>query len=542
MSRGAFALVLHSHLPWLAHHGRWPVGEEWLYQSWATSYLQVLDVLDRLADEGRRNLVTLGITPVLAAQLDDPHTVAGCATWLGFWQARSETLAGSSDPDLRQLAAYEFRQSQWALAEHARRGGLSPSLRRLRDAGAVELLGGPATHPFQPLYPDEVVGAALRVGRDDAALRWGAPTAGIWAPECGYRPGLEAVYAEVGVEHFMVDGPTFLRVGSPTWAARPVGDTDVVAFARDLDVTYRVWSPRRGYPSDPHYRDFYTFDHGSGFRRARVTSVHTPPEEKAPYQPAATEALVRRDAADFVATVAAKLDRIAAERGRPGLVVAGYDTELFGHWWHEGPRWLEHVLRLLPEAGVEVTTFAGARAAGYVGEAVRPQPGSWGSGKDWRVWAGPQVADIVADNDRLVRRWLKVDAAGAGSSLISGVSGVPVREALADQIAREALLALSSDWAFMVTKDSAAQYARARHDHHHRTFSALVDAWEAGARAMPDAGPGASRAERPDATADAPADVGHDYWGSADAEDRRLALVSRQRDGLFAHLDSRVLW
>ena len=27
---GMFCLVLHSHLPWLANHGRWPVGEEWL--------------------------------------------------------------------------------------------------------------------------------------------------------------------------------------------------------------------------------------------------------------------------------------------------------------------------------------------------------------------------------------------------------------------------------------------------------------------------------------------------------------------------------
>ena len=524
MSRGAFALVLHSHLPWLAHHGRWPVGEEWLYQSWATSYLQVLDVLDRLADEGRRNLVTLGVTPVLAAQLDDPHTVTGCATWLGFWQARSESLAGSADPDLRDLASYEFRQSQWALGEHARRGALSPSLRRLRDVGAVELLGGPATHPFQPLYPDEVVGAALRVGRDDATLRWGAPTAGIWAPECGYRPGLEEIYASVGVEHFMVDGPTFLRVGAQTWAGRPVGDTDVVAFARDLDVTYRVWSPRRGYPSDPHYRDFYTFDHGSGFRRARVTSVHTPPEEKAPYRPEETEAVVRRDAVDFVDTVVAKLDRIAAERGRPGLVVAGYDTELFGHWWHEGPRWLEHVLRLLPEAGVDVTTFAGAREAGYVGEPVSPQPASWGSGKDWRVWAGPGVADIVADNDRLVRRWLKIDPGGVGPA------GVPERDALADQIAREALLALSSDWAFMVTKDSAAQYARARHDHHHRTFAALADAWEAGERGLPK---GRSRGRSSEVSS---------YWQGADAEALRLAGVSAQRDGLFAHLDARVLW
>ena len=497
MTRGSFALVLHSHLPWLAHHGSWPVGEEWLYQAWAASYLPVLDVLDELAAEGRTDVLTLGITPVLAAQLDDPHTLAGFATWLGFWQARSEELACERDPMLRELGKYEFTAATDALAAHQRRGALAPSFRRLADAGVLELLGGPATHPFQPLYPDEVVRAGLRIGRDDAMLRWGRRPAGIWAPECGYRPGLEATYAESGVTHFLVDGPTFRHVGADTCAGRTVGESGVVAFARDLDVTYRVWSPRRGYPSDPYYRDFHTYHHGTGFRPARVTSVHTPSDQKAPYDPAAVDAVVARDAADFVSVVTARLDQISAQRGRPGLVVAAYDTELFGHWWHEGPAWLAAVLRALPEAGVEVTTLAGAQASGHVGAPIELAAGSWGSGKDWRVWTGAPVADMVADNDRLVRTWQKLPA-----------SRWDQRDPVADQIAREALLALSSDWAFMVTKDSAAQYARARHDTHHRAFARLADARLAGDESACEA----------------------------------MLSESRGRDGLFAHLDARTIW
>lgn len=502
--RGAFALVLHSHLPWLAHHGRWPVGEEWLYQVWAASYLPLLDVLDELAAEGRRDLLTLGVTPVLAAQLDDSYCLDAFGTWLGFWQARSEELAGDHDPALRRLAAHEFAAATRAQNAHARRGALSTSLRTLADAGAVELLGGPATHAFGPLYPDEVVAAGLRVGRDDARLRFGSAPAGIWAPECGYRPGLEDVYAGEGISHFVVDGPTFLHVGAQTWAGRPTGDSDVVAFARDLEVSYRVWSPRRGYPSDPRYRDFHTFHHGTGFRPSRVTSTSTPPEDKAPYEPEATGAVVHRDALDFVSVVVERLDGIAAQRdGAPGLVVAGFDTELFGHWWHEGPAWLAEVLRLLPEAGVEVTTLAGAREAGYVADAVRLEAGSWGSGKDWRVWAGGQVADVVADNDRLVRRWRALPPAGRAAG--------PGRDQLADQIAREALLALSSDWAFMITKDSAAEYARARHDLHHRRFDELVRVREEGAQ-------------------------------QGAPEVASALAAARARDGIFGHLDSRALW
>ena len=499
-AKGSFALVLHSHLPWLAHHGSWPVGEEWLYQAWGSSYLPLLAVLDDLAAEGRTNLLSLGITPVLAAQLDDPHSVSGFHTWLGFWQTRSEELAGERDPDLRALAGYEFAQASAAHEAHENRGALSASFRRLADAGVVELLGGPASHSFQPLLGDDLVMVGLQVGLADSVLRFGQRPRGIWAPECGYRPGLETDYESAGVGHFMMDGPTFLRVGAQTWAGRPVGDSEVVAFARDLEVSYRVWSPKRGYPSDPHYRDFHALHHDSGFRPARVTSFHTKSHEKAPYDPSSVPAVIERDARDFVDQVVTRLAAIEAARGEPGLVVAAFDTELFGHWWHEGPRWLAQVLRLLPEAGVELRTLAGAVEAGLVEGACDFEPGSWGSGKDWRVWAGTAVADIVADNERLSRRWRR--HLGRPSA---------ARAPAVDQLAREALLALSSDWAFMI-KDSAAGYARARHDLHHRRFHALADAIDEG-----DEAGGESRAA-----------LG-------------LAARFRRNDGLFGHLDSRVL-
>ena len=58
-----FTLVLHTHLPWLAHHGRWPVGEEWLYQSWAAAYLPLMRVLRTLADEDRAPAASRSASP-----------------------------------------------------------------------------------------------------------------------------------------------------------------------------------------------------------------------------------------------------------------------------------------------------------------------------------------------------------------------------------------------------------------------------------------------------------------------------------------------
>jgi len=504
---GTFCLVLHSHLPWLAHHGAWPVGEEWLYQAWSQSYLPVVDLLQRLAGEGRRDLLTLGVTPVLAAQLDDAYCLRGVHDWLGDWLLRAQHAAGRrDDPPLRRLAAAEHRRATRALEwfEGRWRHGFSPVLRPLVDAGVVELLGGPVTHPFQPLLAEPLREFALRAGLADTARRLGGAPAGIWAPECGYAPGMEHGYAAAGVRRFLVDGPA-LR--GETAFARPVGDSGVVCFGRDLQVTYRVWSPRAGYPGDGAYRDFHTFDHPTGLKPARVTGRHVPPPDKKPYDPELAAAAVRRHAADFVDVVVRRLRGLAAAHGRPGLVVAAYDTELFGHWWAEGPAWLEAVLRALPAAGVRVTTLRGALdgapGGGCLGDPVELPASSWGSGKDWRVWDGAAVADLVAANAEVQRRLLAV-VAGTGWAQ---VGWTPSRDPVLDQLTAEALLALSSDWAFMVSKGSAVDYARRRAATHLARFDELADLLDAGDR------------------------------------EKAAALADRYRvqDGPFGHLDARGL-
>jgi 1,4-alpha-glucan branching enzyme len=186
---------------------------------------------------------------------------------------------------------------------------------------------------------------------------------------------------------------------------------------------------------------------------------------------------------------------LRAENDRTPMVVAAYDTELFGHWWHEGPAWLEGVLRALPEAGVRVTTLRGALDAGHLGAPVDLPASSWGSGKDWRVWDGEQVADMVESNAALQARLLNVAGGGLG------------RDMVRDQAVAEAMLALSSDWAFMVTKDSAADYARRRASVHTERFDTLASLLNAG------------------------------EYGRA----RERAAVFRAEDGPFGHLDARSL-
>ncbi|OSC34089.1 1,4-alpha-glucan branching protein [Mycolicibacillus koreensis] len=493
---GMFTLVLHTHLPWLAHHGRWPVGEEWLYQSWAACYLPVLRVLRTLAAEGRRNLLTLGITPVVAAQLDDPYCLAGMGHWLANWRLRAAEAAslrpgdavGSTAPASQPEALRVFGRREYAAAEAAEADfathwshGASPLLRALLDADTVELLGGPLAHPFQPLLAPRLREFALAEGLADTRHRLAHTPRGIWAPECAYAPGMEHGYAAAGVGHFMVDGPS---LHGDTALGRPVTDSGVLAFGRDLTVSYRVWSPKSGYPGHAAYRDFHTYDHRTGLKPARVTGRTVAPDRKAPYDPARADTAVDTHVADFVDVVRRRLHSETERIGRPAHVVAAFDTELFGHWWHEGPIWLERVLRALPAAGVRVGTLADAAAAGFVGSPVDLPAGSWGSGKNWQVWSGEQVADLVSLNAEVVETALSavdkaLPPAAAGTASLNGPA---VRDRVADQILREALLTVSSDWPFMVSKDSAAEYARYRaHLHAHATRE-IADALASGRR------------------------------------------------------------
>ena len=95
-------------------------------------------------------------------------------------------------------------------------------------------------------------------------------------------------------------------------------------------------------------------------------------------------------------------------------MVVAYDTELFGHWWHEGPEWLEQVLEMLPTAGVRLDTLAGA-AQRLPARVLDLPAGSWGAGKDWHVWEVPEVLEVQERPDpELGPGQVRIDVAAAG--------------------------------------------------------------------------------------------------------------------------------
>ncbi len=474
---GTFALVLHTHLPWVARQGTWPVGEEWLHQAFTGSWQRVLAVLERLRDNGFSDVATLGVTPVLAAMLDDPYCLAEIHTWSGRWQLRAHELgvlaAAAGSPDLAAVAEHEHRRARHSLADLETRwlsGGLSSVLRGLTDAGTVEVISGPATHPFLPLLDERLASAQLETGLADTALRLGHRPRGIWAPECGHTPGLQHLYRRAGVSHLVLDSP---QVQGHSELGHPLGDSDVVAFARDRPVSELVWSARHGYPGRAAYRDFHSFDHRVGIRTSRVTGAEVAPQHKQLWRPARALAQAQNDAHRFADAIVRRLEEIAHRLGRPGLVVAAFDTELFGHWWYEGPEFLAALLPQLQRRGVRLSSLRGAGEAGLVGDPIEVTDSSWGAGGDWRVWNNEVVSPLVEDAAHAQKRlFTLLDS--------SAVPPAQARWPALDQLGREVLMLTASDWAFMITRDSAAGYARARAREHATRFHRLADLIEAG--------------------------------------------------------------
>ncbi|HEV7146569.1 MAG TPA: 1,4-alpha-glucan branching protein domain-containing protein [Pedococcus sp.] len=499
---GAFCLVLHSHLPWLPGHGVWPLGEEWLFQAWAESYVPLVAELDALAEAGHRDVLTLGVTPVLAAQLDHPQMRRDATTWVGLWEQRARELGSSAEAHHREGARAEYAAAARAAELLSTRwsAGGSPVLRSLREAGTVELLGGPAAHPFLPLLQPEFVGTALDAGLRDSTWRYGDRPTGIWSPECGWSPQLAEAFGGAGVTHFIVDEQTVRDAGGHPHGAWRVAGSSVLAVPRDLDVTNLIWSSRSGYPAAAAYRDFHARDESTGARLWAITQPDVGRADKRPYDLGAAQAQVRRDVAHFVDAVSARLRHAIEATGAPALVVAAYDTELFGHWWHEGPAFLGLVVRALGEAGVEVTTLEKALAAGFVAGELELGPGSWGAGKDFSVWGGAAVRQLAHENEWIQRRWLDLLARERAAGRLG------TRRPDLDQLLVTAFHGLSSDWAFLVTRGQSVDYARRRAEGHRRDFHHLAQLVEDG------------------------------RFEQSRAEARRLAA----RDGAFPWLDARV--
>lgn len=547
---GAFTFVLHSHLPYVRLAGRWPHGEEWIHEAATETYIPLLQTLYDLKEQGVYFRLTLGITPVLAEQLADPDVldhldqflddkIAAAASDQVYYAAPT-----TNDPSIVSLAKYyqkSFEAVKQAFHQRFNRDIIG-AYRRLQDEGLIEIMTSAATHAYLPLLArDSSIIAQLKIGIQSYERLFGRKPKTMWLPECAYRPayiaddgttraGLETFLRQHGIRLFFsethaitggqpvgvaageVIGPygyikrRYVIPASPdlqiqerpatTFKSYYVSDTvagvnaeehsGVVVIGRNNQTGMQVWSADGGYPGDFDYREFHKKAGTSGMQYWRVTGVKTDLGSKDYYHPDWAAYKIEQHAEHFAHLVGDLLRDYNNQTGDFGFIASNYDTELFGHWWFEGVKWLGQVLRHIASIrDIELTTAGEFVERHPAKEVLHVPESSWGSNGTHFTW----------DNIETHWMWEPIHNAEIRMEKFAVRFSNPTEDqrVVLNQLAREVLLLQSSDWPFLVTTGQAREYAIQRFNQHLERFGRLAESL---AGELPDRGMAESFYER----------------------------------------------
>jgi 1,4-alpha-glucan branching enzyme len=492
---GYLCLVLHCHLPYVRHPEHESFLEEnWLYEAITDTYIPLLRVMNGLLRDGVDFRLTMTLSPPLVSMLRDPLLISRYERHINklIELATKETDRTRHQPEFHGLARMyldRFNQTRHAFTQEYRYD-LVGAFERVQEAGKLEIITCGATHGFLPLLnvvPSGVRGQ-LRTAVAHYEETFQRPPHGIWLPECGYFPGLDESLRDVGLQYFFTESHGLLyadprpRYGLHAPVFCPTG---VAAFARDMESSKQVWSAEEGYPGDPAYRDYYRdigwdldYDYvrpyiqatgqrmNTGIKYYRITGKT---DHKQAYNRDWALARTAEHAANFVFNRERQAEWLAPNMDRPPIVVAPYDAELFGHWWFEGPEWLDNLFRKFHESQhvVEPITPAEYLERHDVNQVCTPSGSSWGANGYNEVW-------LNGSNDWIYRH-LHVASRRMEQLTQKFPKADGVRLRALRQAGRELLLAQSSDWAFIMKTGTMVDYAVKRTKDHIHRFTRLYD-------------------------------------------------------------------
>jgi 1,4-alpha-glucan branching enzyme len=497
MTNGYLSLVLHAHLPFV-RHPEYPdfLEEDWLFEAISETYIPLLVVFNSLRREGVRFRVTMSLTPPLCEMLIDPllqeryrsHLKRLCEL-----SALEVERTATEAPDFHSAAImYHAHFNECLDVYDGYNRNLVSAFRELQDAGYLEIITCCATHGLLPLMSsDEVKRAQIQIARENYIKHFGRPPRGIWLAECAFTPGDDRFLRDAGIRFFFADAHAVLY-GTPRPLrgiyAPVITPHEVAVFCRDTETSEQVWSSEIGYPGDPLYREFYRdlgydaqdyeyikpFLHTDGVRRNIGLKYHritgkVDLHEKEPYVPAWASERTTVHADDFIANRRAQARHLHSTLGRPPMVVAPYDAELFGHWWFEGPRFVYYLCKKLHYDQDEIEMISPIDYLQIFPENQKQMPSasSWGAEGYNRVWINRQTDWMYLHQQVAETRMVEL------ATLYPSAEGVTERAL--NQAARELLLAQSSDWAFIITTGTMVQYAVKRFKDHIHRFTRLYE-------------------------------------------------------------------
>jgi len=494
MEKGYLAIVLHAHLPYVRHPETKDIlEEEWLFEAITETYLPLLQVFEGLVRDGVDFRLTLSLSPPLLAMLNDNFLQKRYLRYLRklIALAEKEIDRTKGDDNFYNLALfYQQKFSQFYNDYDEKYNcNLVQAFKKFQDLGCLEIITSAATHGYLPLLAihPEAVQAQIKIGVDYYQDNFGCLPQGMWLPECGYYPGHDSYLAKNGVKYFFVDTHGLLLASAPPkyGSFAPLQcPSGTAAFGRDTECSQQVWSSKEGYPGDYDYREFYRdigydlpyeylqpFLPVSGIRKDtglkyyRITGQN---QYKEPYNPHWAKEKAALHASNFMFNREKQVEHLARFMSRKPLLVAPYDAELFGHWWYEGPEWLDYLIRKIryDQKNIKLITPSDYLTIYPENQQATPSFSSWGENGYSQVW--------LQSSNQWIYKHLhyateKMIALARSHQRADGL----LRRAL-NQAAREILLAQSSDWAFILKTGTVVEYAEKRVKQHLGRFAEIV--------------------------------------------------------------------
>lgn len=495
MEKGYLALVLHAHLPFVRHPEYEDfLEEDWFYEAITETYIPLLNVFEGLVRDDVDFRLTMSITPTLCAMFADEllqnRYVKHIEKLIELsYKEIERTRWDSHLNELAHVYNRTFIESRVAFVERYNKN-LINGFRKFQDMGKLEIITCGATHGFLPLLEvnRNAVAAQIRVAVSDYERHFGRKPLGIWLPECGYNPGDDEILKEQGIRFFITDAHGILH-GSPRpkyGVFAPVYcKSGVAAFGRDIETGKAVWSAEEGYPGDYNYREFYRdigfdldYDYIKPYINPDGTRINTgikyykitgTTNHKEAYNCKWAQDKAAEHAGNFMFNREKQIEHLYDWMGKKPIVLSPYDAELFGHWWYEGPQWLDFLMRKIR---YDQKTFKLTTPIEYLKENPKnqvsvPSLSSWGYNGYAEVW-------LDGCNDFMYRHLHKAaDRMVELVRLHPEASGL-LRRAL-NQLARELLLAQSSDWGFIMKMGTMVPYAVKRFKAHIERFTKLYE-------------------------------------------------------------------
>ncbi|HBR56204.1 MAG TPA: DUF1957 domain-containing protein [Blastocatellia bacterium] len=520
MPLGYFSLILHAHLPFV-RHPEYPefLEEDWLYEAITEVYLPLIFIFRNLYETGAKPRAAINLSPPLCEMLADPllrlRYTAHLENLFELAQKEAHRTARGKDAQFHPAAAMYVENLGVLLNlwNETYRQDLIAAFRELQDEGAIEIITCGATHGFLPLISTpQAREAQISIAVNNYQKHFERCPRGIWLPECAYEPGIEDILKSRGIEYFIADSHAILY-GDPRpkyGVHAPVFCPNGTAvFARDVETSRQVWSAEAGYPGDPVYREFYRdigWDlpldylrphlHKDGSRRHlglkyhRISGRDVPQQAKLPYIPADARNKAAEHSAHFISERNHQSRTLNdAFDGRIPLIVSPYDAELFGHWWYEGPQFIDFLFRRLHYDQNEIKALT---PGDYLDldepiQFQQPSASSWGESGYNKVWLNDKNSWMYPyqhDAERRMNEFAQRFTPRSGETPAPPESEKPDSQSMVtrilNQMARELLLAESSDWAFQIYQGTTVQYSTHRFKSHINRFDLLSSMLQTG--------------------------------------------------------------